>query len=158
MPSYFSPFYIASSKASPKARTDYTKKPSSPSFPSSFASTAECKDWLLHNQYSVNFINQNIMFVADARSAKDETLLAYTYCERTMRLGPNHEWVLPPKAKTWYEWRIRYQDALMFQVHMQEGELNETWSLFYLRAEEIMDEDGVVDMEKATKIVSGEEV
>lgn len=156
MPDDFSPFYIASSKASPKHRTDYKKKPDSPDFPCDFTSTTDCKDWLLRNQYSVNFINQNIMFVADARSAKDETLLAYTYCERTMRLGPNDEWVLPPKAQTWYEWRIRYRDALMFQVHMQDGELNETWSLFYLRADEITDEHGVVDMEKATKICYGE--
>ncbi|KAI4950134.1 hypothetical protein J4E91_004790 [Alternaria rosae] len=102
MPDDFSPFYIASSKASPKQRTDYKKKLDSPDFPCEFTSTAECKDWLLHNQYSVNFINQNIMFVADARSAKDETLLAYTYCERTMRLGPNDECVLPPKAQTWF--------------------------------------------------------
>ncbi|KAF1972344.1 hypothetical protein BU23DRAFT_555142, partial [Bimuria novae-zelandiae CBS 107.79] len=48
------------------------------------ASEEDCQEWLLGYQYQVNFIDHGILFIADDRSARDETLLAKVYSREPM--------------------------------------------------------------------------
>lgn len=112
---------------------------------------------MLREQSEHNFMEFDIIFIANVRSASDDTLLACIYSDEPLLLGPNEEQQLPPKAHTWYSWRIKYQDAEAIENHLQYGEPGDAWPVFYERKDEITDANGVVDMEKATKMVWREE-
>ncbi|KAL1801447.1 hypothetical protein ACET3X_001789 [Alternaria dauci] len=155
------PFYLAESKTCPDEASDFKRKLENSDFSSEFTSVEECQEWMLREQLKHNFMETDFIHIADARSAKDKTLLTCVYSDEplSIQLAPEGEpeQQLPPKAHTWCSWRIRSQDAEAIESHIQHGEPGDAWPVFYLRKDEITDANGVIDMEKATKMVWGED-
>ena len=75
-------FFLVESKTMP-SHLDGLKKvlQENEPFESAFinASEEQCKSWALEKQFEVNFIEQNIIGIADARTAGDGTMLMSRY-------------------------------------------------------------------------------
>lgn len=73
------------------------------------ASAQDCQKWTLEKQYQVNFIEQDIIIIVDARSAEDDTLLIQYYSRQINNLKP-FEFpgfgALPREYDVWYDFRI----------------------------------------------------
>ena len=155
------PYFLVETKDCPAEMSAFKRKLDSPDFKSEFigASEQECKDWLLREE-DRDFIDGGIVYIADARSAKDETLLASRYSREPIVFGDEDEdsaKKLPPQAHTWYDFRVRYKDAMQILDHLKYGPPDAAYPVYYERKDEIVDENGVVDAAKADRLVTGQE-
>lgn len=79
------------------------------------ASPQDCEAWMLAEQDELNFMEFNILFIADARSARDETLLASVYRREQgvygAEAGKSEGVKAPPEPNSWYHFRIDFKEA-----------------------------------------------
>ena len=101
----------------------------------------------------LNTMEENLIYVADERSAKYGTLAAYVYSDEPIMLGPNEDQPMPPEANTWYEFRVKYQDAMAVQNHYIAGEPGDAWPILFGPKDKIMDKNGVLDAKKLQHLV-----
>ena len=109
-------YHLAESRICPKTYSDFKQElKDGEDFTSEFfgASKQECQEWLLNNQLEVNFIERDILVIADARSAKDNTVLITQYIDEGIEFEDFG--VLPAKGDTWYDFRVDYR--FVDQVH-----------------------------------------
>ncbi|KAF4631517.1 hypothetical protein G7Y89_g6618 [Cudoniella acicularis] len=120
------------------------------------ASEQDCQKWALEKQYQVNFIEQNIIAIADARSARDSTISIQSYNDGTP-LEFGRYGVLPREHDTWYDFRIDHKKATEVFISLQEGDQEIVYPVYFGHKEELTDEHGVFDVDKAERFVEGED-
>jgi hypothetical protein len=137
-----------------------------PSRLSSLGHPAEdCQAWALEHQYQANFTDQDIIAIADARSAKDETLLIQVYKRMLFVNGVADPltfpgWgVLPKEHEVWYDFRIDYKYAGSATAQLQGfGPLHTIYATWFGRKEELTNELGIFDAAKAHRLVRGDDL
>jgi hypothetical protein len=153
------PLFLVESRICPKDRAGMKKRlGDTESFNSEFigASVEECRNWLLEYQTPKrNWFYDGLLFIADERSAKDETLLA-TYNSQNPILFEVDNITLPQKAHTWYNFRIHYKDAGEMFVDLYFRPPDDVLPTYFLRTEELTDEHGIFRMDKARGYITGE--
>ena len=99
----------------------------------------------------------DIVFIADARSAKDDTLLAKNYKREQVVYGfdDEHGKKLPPKAYTWYDFRVNYEEAWNLHNDLEFGPAHAVDPVYYERKDEAVDENGVFSVAKANHLIYG---
>lgn len=102
------------------------------------------------------FIEPNIAGIADARTAKDGTILMTWYRE-----GEGEECtpygVLPPKADSWWDFRVQAGHASRVIAALNFVEPDVSFPRYFGRKEEFTDENGVFDAEKADRDMDGKD-
>jgi hypothetical protein len=148
-------FFLIESKASDQDKADLKRTLHDTNFSSVFTSVEECKEWMLREQgkQGLDTMEENLIYVADERSAKDGTLAACVYSDEPIMLGPNEDQPMPPEANTWYEFRVKHQDAMAIQNHYIYGEPGDAWPILFGPKDKITDEDGVLDAEKLQQLI-----
>jgi hypothetical protein len=125
------------------------------------ASEQDCQKWAQEKQFQVNFIEQDIIAIADARSARDDTLLMQYYArELDSPEGPlefEEFGVLPREHNTWYDFRIDYKGAATVYVDLTHGPIDTVYPTYFGRKEELTDERGAFNVAKARRLVRGED-
>ncbi|PGH10646.1 hypothetical protein AJ79_05360 [Helicocarpus griseus UAMH5409] len=156
-------FYLVESTTCPATRDGFKTSlaDNDTSFQSDFlnASAQQCKDWALEKQAQVKFIEMNIIAIADARTAVDQTISMCYYNEAADE-GPLDfdEWgPLPPEGNKWYDYRIDYRGAVMVHVALMYGPFDSAYPTYFGRKAELTDANGVFDVERANRYVRGEE-
>lgn len=149
-------FYLVESNVLPADRSGYkTSLQKGETFESDFigASLEDCQKWALEKQYQVNFIEDDIIVVVDARSAQDKTVWVSHY-EPNNDLSP---WVfagfgaLPREFDTWYNYRVEFSYAHYFPVAFNYSIPEVVYPAFFGRKEDFTDEQGVFDFAAAQR-------
>jgi hypothetical protein len=153
-------FFLIESKASDQDKADLKRTLDDTNFASEFTSVEECKEWMLREQgkKDLNTMEENLIYVADERSAKDGTLAAYAYSDEPIMLGLNEDQPMPPEANTWYEFRVKYQDAMVIQNHYVDGEPGDAWPILFGPREKITDKNGVLNAKKLQQLIDNSNV
>jgi hypothetical protein len=148
-------FFLIESKTSGQDQANLKDTLQDTNFSSEFTSVEECKEWMLHEQgkKDLNAMEENVIYVADERSAKDGTLAAYVYSDEPIMLGRNEDKPMPPEAYTWYEFRVKYQESMAIQNHYIDGEPGDAWPILFGPKIKFTDENGVIDAKKLQQLV-----
>lgn len=131
-------------------------------FESDFINTtvAQCKSWAREKQFTVNFIEQDYIAIADTRSATDETLLV-SYFESDPHPEDPIEYEgfgrLPREPNAWVDFRVPYQAVYTIQASLMHGAPQFVYPVYFGCAQELTDENGVFDVQRAERMVRGEE-
>jgi hypothetical protein len=152
------PWLLVESKANPKDVTKFKKQLNDTEpIKSEFigATYKDCEDWMLAEQDEVNFMEFNILYVADARSAKDETIVASVYRREQVVYGADKENGLriPPEPFAWYHFRIDFREAWLLHSDVNYGPAAEVEPFYFARKEEATDENGVFSVKKADQLI-----
>ncbi|CAI6290599.1 unnamed protein product [Periconia digitata] len=153
------PWYLVESKTNPKDPSMFKKKVETDNEPikSEFigATPQECQEWLLREQDQVTFMEKDILFIADARSARDETLLAQVYRREQIVYGVDDEngKKLPPTPYTWWNYRIKFEEAWDLHSMLNYGPASAVDPFVYERKEEAVDGEGVFSVQKAEELI-----
>ncbi|KAH8702319.1 hypothetical protein BGW36DRAFT_356445 [Talaromyces proteolyticus] len=149
-----STFYLVESRTCPKNREDFRQEiQDNNTFESEFigASAQDCQKWALNNQYRVNFVEHDIITMADSCNATDNTLSIQFYS----RLDPPLEFegfgALPREVKTWHDFRVDYKDARTVYTSLYFGPFGAVYPAYFGRKEEFTDEHGIFDVAKAER-------
>lgn len=102
---------------------------------------------MLEKQDEAMFIEPNIIAIADARTARDGTILMQWYS------GPYAE--PPPKSNTWYDFRVDPEGAAKVIASLNFGDPDVIYPTYFGRTEELTDEDGVFNVAKAERMLPG---
>lgn len=147
-------FYLVKTKAPPKEDDSVYKRILDDSdFSTDFTSEEECQTWFSNEHGKTDYLDE-LLFIADARSANDHSLIVMRHSGDPIMFGENEDHPLPPEKDKWYHWRVKYTDAHKVFVHLTfYGEPAESWPIFHERQGEIVDEYGVVEMKKAEELV-----
>jgi hypothetical protein len=121
------------------------------------ASEQDCQKWALEKQFQVNFIEQDIIAIADARSARDDTFSIQYYAHPEPALEFGGFGVLPRERNTWYDFRIDYKGAAWVYIDLTNGPIDSVYPAYFGRKEELTDERGVFNAAKAGRLVGGED-
>ncbi|CAJ2507897.1 Uu.00g090830.m01.CDS01 [Anthostomella pinea] len=119
----------------------------------------ECQAWALEMQARHNFIEQDLIGIADARSARDGTLLIQFYGRAPGLECGDDKGVFPRETETntWHGFRIDYREAERVSASLQFGASEVVYPVYFGRKEELTDERGVFDVARAERICGGEE-
>jgi hypothetical protein len=158
-------FYLVESNVCPSNREGFkTELTDDETFETDFigASEQDCKEWALEKQFQVKFIEQNIIAIVDARSARDNTLLIQYYAEELDPPEPALEFgefgALPQEPNTWYDYRIDYKGAALVHIALTYGPFDTAYPTYFGRKEELTDEHGVFNVAMADRLVRGEDL
>lgn len=114
------------------------------------ASVEECGAFQLEQQRRNKKMEADSMVLLDARSGQDETVLFGYY----VRSGDADLLPKDKRGATWYTFRIPYTKVFAMRSAMPPyGDADETWGVYYHRKEELTDEHGVFDFDKAEELV-----
>ncbi|KAF1990256.1 hypothetical protein K402DRAFT_389883 [Aulographum hederae CBS 113979] len=157
-------FYLVESRICPDTREGFKQSlQENETFSTDFigASNEDCQQWALEKQFKVNFIEQDIIAIADARSAQDSTILIQNFPRSTgLEREPDENpgfGPLPREEDVWYDFRVDYRDAAEVYVDLGYGPLDTVLPTYFGRKEELTDEKGVFDVKRALRFVKGEE-
>ena len=158
-------FYLVESHVCPSDREGFkTELKDDETFETDFigASEQDCQKWVLEKSFQVNFIDQDILAIADARSARDDTLLIQYYAREMDPPEPFLEFpefgILPRENNIWYDFRIDYKGAASVYIDLTMCEPMETiYPTYFGLKEELTDERGVFNVTKARRFVIGED-
>ena len=118
------------------------------------ATEDDCTKWLLDNQYQVKFIQHDILVIADARSARDDTVLIKAFMHHNFDFDDFG--LLPPTANTWNDFRVHYSGAVEVVVCLGYVSPDCVYPVYFGRKEELTDENGVFDVARSKRIIRGE--
>lgn len=162
-------FYLVESRICPTSFEEFkTALGDNETFETDFigASEEDCQKWVRENGLQTNFIVPNLFAIADARTAKDRTLLIQSFQEE-IALDPDEEeylaWpqfgVLPPPGKnnTWWSYRVSFKDVPEALLDLGEFGIFEADLPYYGLKDRLTDEHGVFNVTKATRILLGED-
>ncbi|GFG09962.1 hypothetical protein IFM5058_04687 [Aspergillus udagawae] len=159
-------YYLVESNICPDKREGFRiELQDSETFNSDFinASKEQCQNWALDKWYQakVKFIEPNIIAIADEQSARDGTLLMSYYYPEVSLEEPTFEFdgwgPLPPKASTWYYFRIDHRAADDFHGSLMWFSRESAYPIYFGCPEKFTDETGVFDVFKAVKYMNGED-
>jgi len=161
-------FYLVESRVCPTSSEGFKKGlGDDETFETDFigASEEDCQQWVLENAPQVNFIVPDLIAIADARSAKDGTILIQAY--QTVLPLDEEEFEgdvplcakLPPRDKynTWWSYRVDFKDAPDALLDLGEFGIPEDAVPYYGYKNRLTDERGVFNVAKAKRITLGED-
>lgn len=124
------------------------------------ATEQDCQGWALERQQHDNSVDQNMIVIVDARSARDETVLVQHFNERPdgqddFTFGDYG--VLPAERNVWYSYRVKYQDAPEVTAALSMTSPEVTYPIYYGNKEHFTDEHGVFDVTEATRYCRAED-
>jgi hypothetical protein len=127
------------------------------------ASEEDCQQWVQENAPKTNFIVPDLIGIADARSAKDGTILIQAL---QPDLPPYEEeygfppfGILPPpdRRNTWWSYRVDLKDAPEALLDLGEFGVIEAALPYYGYKDRLTDECGIFNVGKANRILLGED-
>ncbi|KAL9623210.1 MAG: hypothetical protein Q9160_002525 [Pyrenula sp. 1 TL-2023] len=122
------------------------------------ASQQDCQQWAIEQQNRYKFIEQNIIGIVDARSAKDGTILMSHFFEK---IDPPFEFEgygpLPEENDIWYDYRIPRERAADVNSALMFVAPDCTWPAYFGLKEQLTDEHGVFDVARAERLAIREE-
>ena len=129
------------------------------------ASEEDCQQWVQENAPQVKFIVPDLIAIADARSAKDGTILIQVYQHEAPPDEEELEEDVPPFAKlpprdksnTWWSYRVDFKDAPDALLDLGEFRVLEAALPYYGYKDKLTDERGVFNVAKAKRITLGED-
>jgi hypothetical protein len=128
------------------------------------ASEEDCQKWERENSDKVNFINPALIAIADARTAKDQTLLIQLYQLPVLPTPENElpwpeigEIPTPDKENTWWSYRVSFKDAPEAILALGPEGIDENDLPYYGLKDRLTDENGVFNVAKARRISMGED-
>lgn len=147
----YCPFALVESKVCPSDRSRLKQQfAEGETLDNAFAggSVKDCQDWLLAHHDTVKFIEPNIIGVADARTAKDGTILmSWYYDYEGERVDHPPYGLLPPRIGEFWDFRV-----LSEQANQVVGDLNFTgldaYPYYFGCPEDSTDENGVFHPER----------
>jgi hypothetical protein len=153
-------YYLVESKVCPDSSKGFKcQLQDGEPFESEFigASQEECQNWAKRNWDDVNFIQENIIAIADERSARDGTLLLSYYCSTAEHAQLEFEgWgFLPPRSDTWYDFRIEPRGSDDLHTDLFFAPIETAYPTYFGRPEKFTNDAGVFDVSKASLYVSG---
>ncbi|KAF2823793.1 hypothetical protein CC86DRAFT_468807 [Ophiobolus disseminans] len=120
------------------------------------SSPKDVQNWILEKQDTAMFIEPNIAGIADARTAKDGTILMTWYREGEGEECKPHG-VLPPRADSWWDFRVKAEQASRVIAALNFVEPDVAFPRYFGRKDEFTDGEGVFDAEKADRDISGKD-
>lgn len=117
-------------------------------------SLQDCQSWIRDHCDQNTGLEYNQLFVADAHSARDNTILASVYPTSISFGDVEDTKVLPPQADTWYDFRIDYKDIMYFYIHIAKGEPDLVYYLYFAHPERCTDEHDVFSVTKAKRLAT----
>ena len=128
------------------------------------ASEEDCQKWGRENSVKANVVNPALIAIADARTAKDQTLLIQLYHSPGL-LTPEDmlSWPeigeIPPsdKENTWWSYRVSFKDAPEAILALGPEGIDENDFPYYGLKDRLTDENGVFNVVKAGRIALGED-
>lgn len=118
------------------------------------ASGQDCRAWALEKQFQINMIEQDIIAVADKRSASDDTL-SIQYYNRGKGLEFGNLGILPQEEDKWYDFRIVYKDSFQVYSSLLFVTFDASYPVYFGHKNELTDEHGIFDVAKATELCTG---
>ncbi|KAF2421084.1 hypothetical protein EJ08DRAFT_727705 [Tothia fuscella] len=118
------------------------------------ATEQDCQKWTLENQSKVNFIEQDIIAIANTRSAEDERLSIQYYGRQIDDLVPLEFpgfGLLPQEYNVWYDFRVDSRGASEILARLGYVALDVSFPRYFGREEELTDERGIFDVAKAVR-------
>jgi hypothetical protein len=144
------PFLLVESHDPPSDESGWKEKLSdNDAFDTPFVGSSEqdCQTWLLKKQTEFNYIEPNILGIADARTAKDGTISMHWYHHgEGWDIKPYG--VLPPKPGSWYEFRIKPENAARLLADLNFVEPDVVYEQYFGHPEDFTDGNGVFDPKK----------
>ena len=162
-------FYLVESRVRPTSSEGFkTGLGDNETFETDFigASEEDCQQWVQENAPQVNFIVPDLIAIADARSAKDGTILIQVYQNVLPMDKEEFEGDVPPCAKlpprdkynTWWSYRVDFKDAPDAVLDLGEFGIIEATVPYYGYKDRLADERGVFNVAKAIRITLGEDL
>jgi len=153
-------FYLVESKTNPRDCAKFKRQLNpNDTIESAFigASDEDCQAWLLKEQDGVDFIETDILTIADARSAIDSTLLVKVYVREPGAFGfydgiVDERQRFPEKGYTWYDFRIDYKAAWILLSDLHFGPSSLVDPVYYGRKDECVDQNGVFSVARADEL------
>jgi len=128
------------------------------------ASEEDCQKWERENHDKASYIDPCLIVIADARTAKDRTVLVQCYQEPVLPSAeedlpwPEFGELPPPdKVHTWWSYRVRFEGAREALLDLGEFGILEADLPYYGLKDRLTDENGVFDVAKARRITMGED-
>ena len=128
------------------------------------ASEEDCQKWERENSVKAKVVNPALIAIADARTAKDQTLLIQFY---QLPVLPTPEDMLPwpelgelpppDKEYTWWSYRVSFKDAAEALLALGPECMGEVDVPYYGLKDRLTDENGVFNVVKARRIAMGED-
>ncbi|CAI6334247.1 unnamed protein product [Periconia digitata] len=116
------------------------------------ASEKDCQKWYSDHEATALFIEPNHIVIADARTAKDGTVLLQWYRESGEECSPYG--VLPPESDTWWDYRILPEHIQNVVACLEFVASDVSFPVYIGRKDEFTDENGVFDAEKADQAMA----
>ena len=118
------------------------------------ASEQDCRKWALEMQSQNNMVEQDIIAIADKRSASDDTLSIQLYAR-----PPGHEYpglgIFPKEQDKWYDFRVIYTQADTVYTELRFLESEIAFPVYFGRKDELTDERGIFNVAKAHELCTG---
>ncbi|PVH90678.1 hypothetical protein DM02DRAFT_678458 [Periconia macrospinosa] len=118
------------------------------------ASVEDCQKWFHAHVGAVNFIEGYGIAIADARTARDGTISIQYYSWGEPWMFPGYG-LLPPNGEAWYDFRIRPEDTPRVIADLGYVGPDVTFPFYFGRREEFTDKNGVFDVAKVTREITG---
>ncbi|KAK7931216.1 hypothetical protein PG985_001928 [Apiospora marii] len=155
---YWQPYYLAETRQGPSEGGQPFREhlAAGEPFANDFlgASVEECGAFELAQQDKDDLTEDCRMVLLDARSARDKTVLVCYYVRPVYAFMMRRD----QKGEAWYTFRVPYtRVAKLCSYFPPVGDADETWGAIFHRKEELTDEQGVFDVERASELcVQGE--
>jgi len=159
-------FYLAQSRVCPTSYEELKERlEENEPFETDFIGVSEedCQQWVKENAAQVNFIVPDLIAIADARSAKDGTILIqvyqhdYTPSEDEPGFPPFGILPSPDKSHTWWSYRVDLEGAPEALLDLGEFGVIEAALPYYGYKDRLTDEHGIFNAKKAKRITLGED-
>ncbi|QIX02299.1 hypothetical protein AMS68_007816 [Peltaster fructicola] len=124
------------------------------------ATPEDCQAWALERQRHDNKVDQDLIAIVDARSAKDGTLLVqkyYTLPEDCDALTFGGYGALPPERNVWYDFRVDHRYAGKVIAALTEVSPEVAYPIYYGNKDRFTNSDGVFDVQEADRFCRAED-
>ncbi|KAI3327161.1 hypothetical protein HD806DRAFT_520108 [Xylariaceae sp. AK1471] len=137
----FFPYFLAESRQGPAPGKAFKERLTDDE-------TFETEFIALEQQGKNKMVEQDKIVILDARSAKDQTITMWFYIRDVVAdLLPDGQ-----KPNTWHAFRIPYLKAFELAAQLPYTDADETYGVFLHRKDELTDERGIFDFDKAIRL------
>jgi hypothetical protein len=119
------------------------------------ASVQDCRSWAFDKQSKVNWIEFNIIAIADQRLALDNTILIERFFHESYPFDKYG--MLPPEPRTWTEWRIEYRHTPEVFAAVVYTAPDVTFPVYIGQQKQLTQNNGIFDVDRAERVILGEE-
>lgn len=121
------------------------------------ASEEDCQNWALQQMDRFNFIEPDIIAILDKHSFTNESLLVKYYSRGPGFEFPGFDGLLPQEENKWYAFRVHYQKLPQLHADLMFTAPDVSYPAYFGHKEELTDENGIFDVDRAVKLSIGEE-